>query len=385
MMRPSASLPRSDSACRAATSDPPLLPHRFGSSPPLSIGVEEELLLVGPNRLLAPASEALLQALPPQTRERVAPELFAAQIEVKSGICSEAHEAVLQLSDTRRQIAAAGFGLLGAGLHPRGGFADAPIVSKPRYLAVREDLRGLLRTPPCALHVHVGMPDPETAIQVANALRRHVPVLQALTANSPFWHGMDSGMDSARSAILRSYPRIEMPRAFAGYEDFCATAAELVAAAGVEDYTHIWWDVRPHPRLGTIEVRAMDTQTSVSRSVAVAALIQALAAREMEERRGAPTLSREALDECHHQAARHGLSARVCRSDGSTAPAAEVLGETLQEALPYACALGSEEALQVLQAETSHGNGADEQRRVQASLGMPGLLDHLSRRTEGLI
>jgi glutamate---cysteine ligase / carboxylate-amine ligase len=360
-----------------------LLPHRFGSSPPLSLGIEEELLLVDRNRLLHPGSLDLMAALPSNVCQHIASELFAAQIEVKSGICRRAEEAIAQLNWARQEIVDAGFRLLGAGLHPRGGFADAPIVSRPRYLAVLEDLRGLLRTPPCALHVHVGMPGPETAIRVANGLRRHVPSLQALTANSPFWHGIDSGMASARTAILRSYPRIEMPRAFADYEDFSATVADVVRAAEVDDYTFIWWDVRPHPRLGTIEVRAMDTQASAGRSAAIAALIQALAAREMECPTG-DDLPREAHEECHRRAARHGLTAHLSRADGSSAPAVEVIGEMLEQARPFARELGTDAALEELDAVCRDGNGADEQRQVFEASGMSGLLVHLNRCTEAL-
>ena len=100
------------------------------------------------------------------------------------------------------------------------------------------------------------MPDPETAVRVCNAMRHHLPLLQALTANSPFRLGEDSGLASARAAVVARYPRFEMPRAFRDYEEFLSVADQLIAAAGVDDYTYIWWDVRPHPNLGTVEVGA---------------------------------------------------------------------------------------------------------------------------------
>ena len=127
-------------------------------------------------------------------------------------------------------------------------------------MPVKQDLVSLLATPPCGLHVHVGVPDPETAVAVANAMRHHLPLLAALTANSPFRDGEDTGMASARASVVRSYPRFELPRAFRDYEDFLRVADQLIAAAGVDDYTYIWWDVRPHPKLGTVEVRGMDVQ-----------------------------------------------------------------------------------------------------------------------------
>jgi carboxylate-amine ligase len=357
--------------------------HRFGKSPPLSIGVEEELLLVDERQRLTPASEGVLAALAGGEAEKwVTPELFAEQIELKTDVCEDAPTAARQLTARRRAVTAVGFGLLGVGLHPTEGFGEAPIVRRPRYIEVHEELRGLLWTPPCGLHVHVGMPDPETAVRVANGLRHYVPVLQALTANSPFWDGVDSGLASARTAVVRAYPRFQMPRAFRDYEDFCRIADQLAVAAGAEDYTYIWWDVRPHPRLGTVELRALDTQTSAAENAAVAALVQAMAAREMEDpppRR----LSREALEEAYFQASRYGLRARLLGDDGATAPALAVASRLLEELRPYARQLGGEEVLAEIDRIVREGNGADDQRRVHKAAGMEALLEHLAERTGG--
>jgi carboxylate-amine ligase len=253
-------------------------------------------------------------------------------------------------------------------------------VDKPRYRVVRRDLCGLLTTPPCGLHVHVGMPDPETAVRVANALRRHLGVLQALTANSPFREGADAGQASARTAVVHSYPRFEIPRAFRDYEDFCRVAEQLIAAAGVEDYTYIWWDVRPHPQLETVEVRAMDVQTDVVTSVAVAALVQALAAREIDCPM-AGGLYRETLEEAYYQAARHGLQAPLLEADGGVASARNVARRLLEELRPYSRQLGSDEAFDEIQRVVQEGNGADDQRRVYRVAGMRGLLEYLVQRT----
>jgi carboxylate-amine ligase len=356
--------------------------HHFGAAPPLSIGVEEELLLVDGRQQLSPDSEGVLAALEGPVAERVSPELFAEQIELKTGVCEDAGQAGRELKEARAEVAAAGGRLLGVGLHPKEGFGEAPIVRRQRYLEVHQELRGLLWTPPCGLHVHVAMPDPETAVRVGNGLRHHIPVLQALTANSPFWAGLDSGLASARTAVVRAYPRFQMPRAFRDYEHFLEIAEELVAAAGVDDYTYIWWDLRPHPRLGTIELRALDTQTTVEGNVAVAGLIQALAASELERPRPRH-LSREALEESYFQASRYGLEARLLLDDGSTPPAVEVARRTVEDARPYARQLGGEDALTEIDRIIREGNGADEQRRVMAALGIDGLLEHLAERTAG--
>jgi glutamate---cysteine ligase / carboxylate-amine ligase len=245
---------------------------------------------------------------------------------------------------------------------------------------VKSDLAGILNATPAGLHVHVGMPDPETAIRVANAMRLRLPLLAALTANSPFREGFDTGLASARIATLRSYPRFEIPRSFADYDEFLAVADQLIAAAGVDDYTYLWWDVRPHPRFGTVEVRGMDVQPSVAANVAVAALIQALAAKEVE-RPARTDLRREAIAESYFQAESHGLRARLLADDGTPTPAADLAARVLAEARPYARELGGEAALEEIERILREGNGADEQRRVEAERGIEGLLEHLLART----
>jgi glutamate---cysteine ligase / carboxylate-amine ligase len=354
--------------------------HRFGASPPLTIGVEEELLLVDEMRRLVADAERVMDDLDSAAAAAVSTEIFAAQIELKTGICGDAAAAATELSDLRRAVRATGVGLLGAGVHPDDG-GEAHLISKPRYDVVKEDLASLLSTPPSGLHVHVGMPDPETAVRVANAMRLRLPMLAALAANSPFRDGADSGMASARAAEVRAYPRFEMPRAFRDYEEFLAVADQLVAAAGVDDYTYIWWDVRPHPNLGTVEVRGMDVQSSAAANAAFGALIQALAAREIE-RPATSDLQREALEESYYQAGRHGLDARLMVDGGEAAPAREVAMTALEEARGYAGELGDAGALAEIERILVDGNGADRQRRAFERGGIPAVLEYLAAATE---
>lgn len=354
--------------------------HRFGESTPLSLGIEEELLLVDERRRLVAASERVLDAVAGPSAKRVTSEIFADQIELKTGVCLGADEALAELREAREAIRDAGFGLLGSGLHPADEAEGANLVSKPRYEVVRKDLGDLLKTPPCGLHVHVGMPDPETAVRIANAFRLYLPVLQALSANSPFRAGADSGHASARTQVVRSYPRFQVPRQFRDYEDFCQVADQLIAAAGVEDYTYIWWDVRPHPKLGTVEVRAIDVQTDAAGSVAFATLIQAIAAKELEDPT-APGLYRETLEESYFQAASHGLEAEILFDSGEPEPAREVGRRVLDSVRPCARELGSEAALEEIERILREGNGADDQRRVHREAGMDGLLSYLAERT----
>jgi carboxylate-amine ligase len=354
-------------------------PHKFGASGPLTLGVEEELLLVDEGCGLVATGETLLEEIDFQHRKSVSTEIFATQIELKTGICLDVGQAAKELAEVRRAVAATGARLMGSGVYP-GEAGEPQLVEKARYETVKKDLAGLLATPPCALHVHVGMPDPETAIAVANAMRHHLPLLAALTANSPFRDGADTGLASARAAAVRSYPRFELPRAFRDYEDFLRVADQLIAAAGVSDYTYIWWDVRPHPNLGTVEVRGMDVQPTPEANAAIAALIQALAAKEID-RPAAPGLTREAIEESYFQAERYGLEARVMVDESTAAPAAEVARGILEEIRPYAEQLGGAGALEAIERIVSEGNGADRQRRVHEERGLDGLLSDLAERS----
>jgi len=353
--------------------------HRFGASPPLSLGVEEELLLVDDRHRLVPAAEAVLDAVPGPLSDHVSSEIFSEQIELKTGVCHDVGEVLGELRGLRRAIREMGFELLGSGLHPSAPENEPKLVDKPRYGVVREDLGDLLRTPPCGLHVHVGIPDPDVAVRVANAFRLYLPTLQALSANSPLRQGVDSGHASARTQVVRSYPRFQVPRQFRDYEDFCRVADQLIAAAGVDDYTYIWWDVRPHPQLGTVEVRAVDVQIDALTSSAIAALIQAIAAKELDEP-SAPGLYRESLEESYFQAASHGLEADILLDADTPEPARKTIRRMLDSVRPYARDLGGEAALEEVERILREGNGADEQRRIHREEGMGSLLQHLAER-----
>jgi carboxylate-amine ligase len=363
-----------------AAGNAPRREHGFGSSPPLTIGVEEELLLVDADCGLVAGAQRVLDAIGSEHRDSASTEIFAAQIELKTGICLDAGQATRELAEARRAVAATGARLMGSGVYP-GEAGEPELVEKARYETVKRDLASLLSTPPCGLHVHVGMPDPETAVAVANAMRHHLPLLAALTANSPFRDGADTGLASARAAAVRSYPRFELPRAFRDYADFLRIADQLIAAAGVADYTYIWWDVRPHPNLGTVEVRGMDIQPRLEQNAAIAALIQALAAKEID-RPGAPGLAREAIEESYFQAERYGLGSRLMVDEGTATPARDVARTTLAAARPYAEQLGGAGALEEIERILSDGNGADRQRRVHEEKGMEGLLAYLAEQTQ---
>jgi glutamate---cysteine ligase / carboxylate-amine ligase len=197
---------------------------------------------------------------------RATGEICDGVIEFITPVCDTAGTATDTLREMRAQAGRRGLGLLGAGLHPAGRFGHVRHREGHRYDVIGETVRGVMRqTPHCGVHVHVGMPDAETAIRACNGMRAWIPLLQALGANSPFWYGQDSGLASARSVITNSFPRSGIPRAFDGYADFEDTVSELQLLGDCPDYSLIWWDVRPHPRLGTLEIRALDARQAACR------------------------------------------------------------------------------------------------------------------------
>jgi carboxylate-amine ligase len=330
--------------------------------------VEEELLLVDPaTHALSHTSSQVLAALG-DTAADIKHDLFEAQIEIASPPSADAGEAVALLRQHREEVRQAGGCLLGAGVHPSAEFGDVKVVDAERYVREFGNLRGIVqRTPDCALHVHVGMPDQATSIAVYNALREHLPLLVGLSGNSAFWHGLDSGFSCTRMVLRRAYPRTEVPPAFQDWEDYERTVRYVLDAGEVPDYTFLWWDVRPHPKLGTVELRVMDAQASLRDVEALSALVHGLARHAGEH--GAPEPSpREALAESAFRATRDGVGARIWNA-GAVRPLAELASEAVEVARPY----GGDAVEDVLRI-VREGNGADRQRRAFAAGGMPAVL-----------
>jgi glutamate---cysteine ligase / carboxylate-amine ligase len=348
----------------------------FGSEPAFSLGVEEEVLLVDErNRIIDGRGDALIDDADPATGE-IDTELFSAMAESKSSVSANAGEALRALRAVRREILAGGGRILAAGVHPTTEPGEARIQDTSRYTAIEDALRGVLRTPICGQHVHVGMPDKEVAVRAYNGIRTHVPLINALAANSPFWFGADSGLASSRTVIFRSYPRAAMAPRFDDFREFCRVTHQVCEAAGLHDYTQIWWDARIHPGLGTIEIRAADTQTDLRRAAAIAALIHCLSRIEAE-RDQSDIPAREALAESSFQATRHGLEAQLLDRDAERVPARELGRRTVALAGEVAGELGCESELGYVERILEDGCGADQQRAVFAERGMDGLLDHL--------
>jgi carboxylate-amine ligase len=309
-------------------------------------------------------------------------ELHACQVELITDVCRGAGEAVGTLRGLRRAVLATGAGLLGAGTHPTAAEGDADITDKERYERVHELLGDASATAIGGTHVHIGMPDADAAVRAFNGLRRHLPLLQALAANSPYRHGRDTGLASAREVTMRAWPRSGVPRALRDLEDFCALSARLARAADVEDYTWFWWKLRPHPRLGTVEVRALDAQASLDDLVSLVALAHCLARHEVTAEPVAPPPD-EILDEGVFRAARWGVEARLPDAEGRLRPLPAVLDETLALVAGAATELGCTDELDALRGLVEAGGGAGRQRAAHAIGGMGALLRATSALTAG--
>jgi carboxylate-amine ligase len=354
--------------------------HRFGIGPSFAVGVEEELLLVD-RRTLALAHgwpDGLCSA--PFAVGRACPEVCDAIVELVTPVCPRAADAGDVLRLLRDEAFRRGAVLLGAGVHPDGRFGDVHPGDGARHRSMVEELSGLIRrTPYCGLSVHVGVPDPDTAIRACNGMRKWIPLLQALGANSPFWHGQDSGLASARIALMRSLPRTGLPRAFRDFADYEECLDRLLTAGALDDYTAVWWDLRPHPRLGTLEIRALDSQTSLRDAVALIALVHCLVVHEAGRPVG-EELSAEAMDECSFRALRDGLDATLW-FEGAMRTVGELAALALRRVDGTARALGCRDEVAEIGRLVREGNGADHQRGAHDRGGMAGLLRSLARGT----
>jgi carboxylate-amine ligase len=350
------------------------LEHRFGDGAPFSIGLEEELLLVDPEaHRLAHVADRVLPGIDLGER-RADHEAYLAEIELRSTPCATSDECAVELSENRAAARSAGATLIAAGLHPDARLGDVRIVEADRYLKVESEMRGLIRrTPECALHVHVGMPDPEAAVAALTGLREALPLLQGLGANSPFWYGVDSGMASARSAAIRAYPGRGAPPPLRSWEEYLEQLDAIAVGGGPKDHTMVWWDIRLQPRFGTVEMRELDVQSGLEEAAGIGALVQALARRAAERPLARPAPA-QALAWSWFRASRDGLDAEILHA-GRLTPLRDAARETLDALGPNDGALvGVERILR-------EGNGADRQRAAHARGGMPEVLRFLEEET----
>ena len=258
-----------------------------------------------------------------------------------------------------------------AGTHPFSLFERQRITARDRYRNLVDQLQYVARRELIfGLHIHVAVDDPEKAVQVVNGLLLHLPQLLALSASSPFWRGEPTGLSSSRQMVFAAFPRSGPPPRFKDYADYAAVVGQLEKTGCIADYTHIWWDIRLHPRLGTVEIRICDATTRMEDVVALTAYCQALVKHYCEQFERGETIAsyhRILTTENKWLAARYGLEAPLM--DLSTGarnrvPVAKLIRRALKEIEPHARELGSERELEGVGEILARGNGSDRQLRV---------------------
>jgi carboxylate-amine ligase len=341
------------------------------SGPAYTVGIEEELMILDPGSYaLVNAIDDLLEDSPDGD---IKPELMESVLEISTKPCADMREAGDALRALRRQVRdiadKKGLVIGSAGTHPFARWEDQRITAAPRYRDLVDALRFVARQEIIfGLHVHIGLDDPDKAIHVANGMRVHVPILLALSANSPFWRGDDSGLASVRMPIFRAFPRVGIPPYYDGWDDYQRRIGFMVEAGVMEDYTWLWYDVRPHPNFGTVEIRAMDAQTHVEHTLGLAALIQAMVKELAEHYDAGKDLSDypyEMLDENKWLASRHGLEGELVDLPTRETVTAKALAKRLYDRLrEHAQDLGAADQLEGVADLLEHGNGAYRQRKV---------------------
>jgi len=354
-----------------------VLDHRFGAGAAYTLGVEEEYMLLDPESLdLVQHIEMVLDAIQgDELASRLNAELMQSVLEIATPVCSTAGDVMRELSTLRgyvRDVARdQGLRVGSAGTHPFSLFERQRITAKDRYHALIDQLQYVARRELIfGMHIHVAVDDPDKAIQIVNGLLPQLAPLLALSASSPFWRGEPTGLASSRQIVFSAFPRSGPPPRFRDYEDYASVVGQLERTGCIADYTHIWWDIRPHPKWGTIEVRICDAVTRLDDAVAIAAYCQALV-KQLSERYDAgeeiPSYHRILTTENKWLAARYGLDAPVMDlATGSRirTPVAKLVRRTVRELEPHARELGSERELEGIAALLGRGNSAERQLRV---------------------
>jgi glutamate---cysteine ligase / carboxylate-amine ligase len=345
----------------------------FEASSDFTVGLEEEFALLDPVTLgLAPRFEELRDAaaVDPVLAESIAGELIASELEIRSGRGLDFHDAVARQRDRRRRLfalaTARGVALGATGSHPFSDYREQRIIDTEHYRRLDRELRYVAwRNNTFSLHVHVGVRGADRVVRVCDRLRPVLPVLLAVSANSPYLDARDSGLHSARTqAFTRNFPRCGVPDPFGGWAAYAAYLDLLFRTRSVVEYTQVWWSVRPHVRFGTVEIRICDAQMTATESEAVAGLMVACAAQAArDEEEGIPFADPPGhlIEENLWRAIRHGLDGNMIDLDrGEEQPAAETVARLLEWSAPVRAELGIDPMLPEL-------NGAQRQRRMIAA------------------
>jgi carboxylate-amine ligase len=355
--------------------------NRAGADRPWTVGVEEEVMLLDARtRSAANRVDDVLAALPAELARHASAETHACVLELKTAPHATVAGVAAELAGLRPALDGIlrdelGLRAAAAGTHPLAIRSEVAVTADSRHRKIAETMGALAqREPTMALHVHVAVPDGAAAVRALDGLRDDLPLLLALSANSPFWRRCDSAFASMRSPIFSMFPRVGIPRRFGSYARYVAAVDRMLCFVAIRDPSFLWWDARLQPRLGTVEVRIMDAQSRVADVAALAALVQCLVRWRADER-GHDATYAEVLAENRFLAARDGIDA-VFIDRGGRRAASDVLADRLEACRPYAAALGCRSELAQV-AALARDPGYARQRRLAARKGLDGLVASL--------
>ena len=355
-----------------------MLEHNF-TGPEFTVGIEEELMLLDPDGWgLAQRIDDLLALIPAEIKGQVKPELFQAVLEIATKPHADVPSAGRELVALREAVIeiaeGAGMAIGAAATHPFARCADQVIVDHPRYHEIVDEL-GIIALNELIFgtHVHVGIEGADRAIYVADGIRRYLPMFLALSTNSPFWQGERTGLMSSRVPIFRSFPREGIPPHYGTWEIFSHRVEMMMRAGAIEDYTFLWWDVRPHPNLGTVETRIFDQQTRVEHTISFAAMVVSLAHRLCalyDDDEPLIEYPSELIDDNKIRAARHGIDGQLIDfRAGRRVPAPEMVRELVELLAPHADELGCPAELDGIEDLLIKGTGSHRQIAITDSNG----------------
>jgi len=346
----------------------------MGERPAFTLGVEEEFQIIDPEtRELRSHVQEMLEEGKLLLKERVKPEMHQSVIEVGTGICANVAEVRKDVTELRREIIALakrqGMGVASAGTHPFSKWEDQTIYPDPRYASIVEELQLVARSNLIfGLHVHVGIADRAIAFQILNEARYFLPHLLALSSNSPFWLGRNTGLKSYRTKVFERFPRTGIPPVFPTPAEFDEFVRILVATNSIDNGKKIWWDLRPHPFFETIEFRVCDVPMRLDETVAIAALVQAICVKLFELRQknlGFRSYSNALILENKWRAARWGIDGKLIDFGKESEVPFRLLMEELFEFVDDVVdGLGSRSEVESLRWILENGSGADRQLRA---------------------
>jgi carboxylate-amine ligase len=347
-----------------------VLEHNF-SGTPFTLGIEEELMICDAETLeLSQSIEVILGDLPEDLPGEVKPELMQSVLEVATRPCRDVAEAGEQLRELRRIVREVagrnGLAIGAAGTHPAALYEDQLIVDRPRYRELAAELSWIAEQELIfGTHVHVGIDDAEKAIYVADGMRGYLPLLLGMSSNSPLWRGRTTGMMSSRTPVFRAFPRVGIPPYYGNWAIYSHRVEQMMRGGAIPDYTYLWWDVRPHPNLGTVELRVFDQQTRVEHTIGFAALSQALAYRlATDYDEGVPSIEHphELIDDNKVRAAVVGIEGKLIDFDhGLEVPGERMARGVIDDLVGQATELGCDGELAALRDLLENGTGARRQ------------------------